>query len=284
MKRQIIEISEELCDGCGLCVPECHEGALQIIDGKARLISDLFCDGLGACIGHCPQGAIKVVEKEAAPYDEIKVLEEMVTKPRSVLEAHLKHLLDHQAYEYLDEAIKFLEMKGIKYSLNHNFENISNKSEVKNPKNGCPGSMTMTFENIKNEVEVPDIPSELQQWPIQLHLVNQNAPYFKNKELVIMSTCGPLANANVHKNYLKGRSIVVACPKLDYTATYTDKLSEIFKVANTTKAIVVIMQVPCCSGLAKFALDAREKSGRFDMPVEVHILALTGNLLQIKKL
>jgi len=285
MKRQIIEINEELCDGCGLCIPECLEGALQIIEGKARLISDLFCDGLGACIGHCPQGAIKVVEKETEPYNEIKVLEGMVEKPLSVLRAHLQHLLDHQEYEYLEEAKNYLEGNGITNPLN-DINNENSNSQLSNDKNSKKESeltKTITAGSSAND-NTSDIPSELKQWPVQLHLVNPKAPYFQDNELVIMSTCGPIANANVHRDYLKGRSVVVACPKLDYTAPYTDKLSEIFKEAKTTKAIVVIMQVPCCSGLAKFTLDARNKAGRKDMKVEIRILSIEGDLLRVEEL
>lgn len=278
MRRQIIEIDEEKCDGCGLCVPECHEGALQIIDGKARLISDLFCDGLGACIGHCPLDAIQVIEREAEPYDEIKVLKQMLKQPRSVLKAHLKHLLDHQAFEHLDTAVNYLKMEGIENPLDEEESQVPQHSAC-----GCPGSRTLQFDAKNNDLsdESPNIPSELRQWPVQLHLVNPNAPYFKNSELVIMATCGPIANANVHRDYIKDKSIVVACPKLDYTAPYTDKLAEIFKVANIKKVNVVIMQVPCCSGLMKFAIDAKKLAGREDMPIVEHILDLHGNLIQV---
>ena len=278
MLRQIIEIDEEKCDGCGLCVPECHEGALQIIDGKARLISDLFCDGLGACIGHCPVDAITVIEREAEPYDEIKVLKQILKQPDSVLKAHLKHLLDHQAFEHLDTAVNYLKESEIKNPLE-----VAEKKETHINSRGCPGSRIMQFNSPApdNNFDTPNIPSELRQWPVQLHLVNPNAPYFKNSELVIMATCGPIASANVHKDYIKGNSIVVACPKLDYTAPYTEKLAEIFKIANIKKATVVIMQVPCCSGLMKFATDARKMSGRDDLPIVEHTMDLQGNLLQV---
>jgi ferredoxin len=282
MKRQIIEIDEEKCDGCALCVPECHEGALQIIEGKARLISDLFCDGLGACLGHCPQGAITVIEREAEPYNEVKVLESIINKPRAVLKAHMKHLLDHQAYEFLNEAVHYLEIAGIDNPLDDPKEDENHHASAC----GCMGSRTMVLEEPETE-EVneasPDIPSELRQWPVQLHLVNPNAPYFKDSELVIMSTCGPIANANVHRDYFKGRSVVVACPKLDYTAPYTDKLAEIFEIGKIKKVTVVLMQVPCCSGLMKFTADAKIKANRMDMEIEQHILALDGRLLQVNR-
>jgi len=282
MKRQIIEIDEEKCDGCALCVPECHEGALQIIEGKARLISDLFCDGLGACLGYCPLGAITVIEREAEPYNEVKVLESIIKKPRAVLKAHLEHLLDHQAYEFLNEAVHYLEIAGIDNPLDEPEEDEHNHASAC----GCMGSRTMVLdepETVELSEVSPDIPSELRQWPVQLHLVNPNAPYFKDSELVIMSTCGPIANANVHRDYIKGHSVVVACPKLDYTAPYTDKLAEIFEVGKIKKVTVVLMQVPCCSGLMKFAVDAKIKANRTDMEIEQHILALDGKLLQVNR-
>ncbi|MFH1052566.1 MAG: 4Fe-4S binding protein [bacterium] len=280
MLRQIIEIYEEKCDGCGLCVPECHEGALQIIEGKARLISDLFCDGLGACIGHCPLDAINIIEREAEPYDEIKVLKQILNQPRSVLKAHMKHLLDHQAFEHLDTAVNYLKADGI----NNPLDEIENEKPDKSVL-GCPGSMMKQFESPETDLDSdsPDIPSELRQWPVQLHLVNPNAPYFKDSELVVMATCGPIASANVHRDYIKGKSIVVACPKLDYTAPYTEKLAEIFNFGNIKKVNVVIMQVPCCSGLLKIATDAKKLSGREDMTIVENVLDLRGNIIKVVK-
>jgi len=194
------------------------------------------------------------------------------------LKAHLIHLLDHQAYEHLDTAVEYLEIEGIDNPMSENEEKETHQSVC-----GCPGSRTIQFDTPQNEAdfESPNISSELRQWPVQLHLVNPNAPYFKNSELVIMATCGPIANANVHRDYIKDKSIVVACPKLDYTAPYTEKLAEIFKVGNIKKVNVVIMQVPCCSGLMKFATDAKKIAGREDMLIVEHILDLQGNLIQV---
>ena len=137
MKRNIIEIDEEKCNGCGLCIPNCHEGAMKLIDGKARLISDLFCDGLGACIGHCPEGAISIIEREAEPYDEIRVMEQIVPKGRNTILAHLDHLRDHGEEEFLAQAIQFLKQNNIDMTPENN--------PAPHVPHGCPGSMARDF-------------------------------------------------------------------------------------------------------------------------------------------
>lgn len=138
MKRKIIKIEEEKCDGCGVCVPECHEGALQVIDGKVRLISDLFCDGLGACLGHCPQGALTIEEREAEPYDEYKVMEYIVRGGRNVIKAHLEHLRDHNEMEYFNQAVKYLDDNGIELP-------VLKTKESSHTACGCPGSQELSF-------------------------------------------------------------------------------------------------------------------------------------------
>lgn len=286
MKRNIIEIDEKKCTGCGLCIPECKEGAIQIIDGKARLISDLFCDGLGACLGYCPEGAITVVEKEAEPYDESKVIMTLVDKPKAVLAAHLKHLVEHNETENLKIAFAKLEEIGIENPVKE--EN----QPAHSPGCGCQGSkMIDRRSEDAQKINVCDsvshnesvnanstVKSELKQWPIQLHLVNPSAPYFKNTELVVLSTCSPIAFGDVQKKYVRDRAIVIACPKLDYTAPYTQKLTEIFSIGNTSKVTVVLMEVPCCKGLMKFVTEAKAQSGRDDLIIEEHIITLEGKL------
>jgi len=277
MLRQIINIDKEKCDGCGLCIPECKEGAIQIIDGKAHLISDLFCDGLGACLGYCPQEAITIEEREAEPYSELKVMESIGAGSAAVLEAHLVHLIEHNELEYYLEACNYM-------AKNH----ISNPLEKKNVKQesqhhaGCPGSRTLTI-NQEEKTSVPvdnsSMQSELKQWPVQLHLVRPDAPYFRNSELVIMSSCGPVASPMVHPNYMRGRSIVIACPKLDNTEPYIEKLASIFQNSKTQKAIVVIMEVPCCRGLAQFAVEAANISENTNLTIEQHVLSLEGELI-----
>jgi ferredoxin len=278
MIRKIIKIDEEKCTGCGDCIPECKEGALQIIDGKCRLVSELFCDGLGACIGHCPEGTITIEEREADAYDEVKVIRGLLDKPRSVLKAHLKHLRDHGADDYLDQAIKHLNKLGIESPM----KDIENKKGKSAEFKGCPSTL-MKFvnentEDMNEEYTTRENPSQLHQWPVHLHLVNPNMPSLKGKNLVIMSTCGPLASANIHEDYLKGNAVVVACPKLDYTEPYADKLASIFKAAKTPKVIIVMMEVPCCGGLSAITARALNTSGRSDIAIEEHILSLDGKL------
>jgi ferredoxin len=283
MKRKIIKIDEEKCNGCGLCIPECKEGALQIINGKVKLISDLFCDGLGACIGYCPEGAIIVEEREAEAYNEKLVLEK-ISKEKEVLAAHLMHLIEHNDEVHLAEALEFLAEKNIQVPVK-----IAKDGKVladslnyhHGDGHGCPG-MKVIDNKQKPEPALDDANidnhSQLRQWPIQLHLVPPNAPYFRNTELLVMSTCGPVASANIHNDYLKGRSIVIACPKLDYTAPYKDKMAEILSNPGLNRAIIVIMEVPCCKGLSKIVTDAAEQSSNNNLTIEEHIMTLDGKI------
>ncbi len=279
MKRQIIKIDEEKCNGCGLCIPGCKENALQIIDGKARLVGEILCDGLGACLGHCPEGAITVEEREAEAYSERTVIETILKTSPDSLDGHLEHLLEHNETELYNTAINILKEKNMQMPINK-IEVMSGGSAC-----GCPGSQTIDMRDKSQTTEkVTDISpakSELTQWPVQLHLVSPMAPYFKNSELVIMSTCGPIASADVHRKYLKNRSVVVACPKLDHTEPYTGKLSEIYSQSLTPRVIVVIMEVPCCKGLAQMAIQAAKLSGREDIIIEEHTLGLDGNLKNV---
>ncbi len=277
MKRQIITIDEEKCDGCGACVTGCKEGALQIIDGKARLLSETYCDGLGACLGECPRGAISIEEREADPYSEAAVMEKLIRQPREIIAAHLDHLAGHGEKEYHAEALRFLEENDIQYSA----EEVSpNHGVHEKMQCGCPGSAAR---EIRRSGGAPGpsgrAESMLGQWPVQLHLVSPAAPYFKNAELVVMSTCAPLASANVHADYLAGRAVVVACPKLDVTDPYINKLAEIFRINNTNRAIIVRMEVPCCGGLTRIAAVAAGQSGREGLTVEEHVLSVQGELI-----
>ena len=219
MKRQIIEIDEEKCDGCGLCIPECPEGAIQIIDGKARLISDLFCDGLGACLGHCPPGAITVVEREAEPYDEIKVMENIITHGENTIKAHLKHLRDHGEVYFLKTAVSFLEENEIAVP---EFEPEASGCAS----GGCPGSQNMAFvDQIQTPENTVDVPSALQHWPIQMHLVSPMAPHFVGADLVLAADCVAFSLGNFHQKYLPGKALAIACPKLDQQQQiYLEKL------------------------------------------------------------
>src|SRR3989338_111187 len=213
-KRKIIQINEGKCNGCGLCIPDCPEGALQIIDGKARLVSDLFCDGLGACIGSCPRGAIKIVEREAEPYNEKKVMGKIVKQGNSVIKAHLEHLKENGENRYLAEAISFLNKKKIKNPLN---EKISDNSESNQLPCGCPGSKVIDTRNKagKDTNSSTRQESELRQWPIQLSLVPEQASYFDEVDLLIAADCVPFAYANFHQDFLRNKTLIIGCPKLD---------------------------------------------------------------------
>lgn len=276
MKRKIIRIDEEKCNGCGLCIPNCHEGAMQLIDGKARLISDLFCDGLGACIGHCPEGAIEIVEREAAPYDERKVMEMMVPKGRNTILAHLEHLRDHNEQEFLTQAMDYLKENNIMMSPEKKEQNSHGEC-------GCPGSMARDFraENVTQEISmIPVIASELRQWPVQLHLLNPQASYFKNADVVLAADCAAFAMGNFHEQFLKGKSIAIACPKLDSNKeSYIQKLSAMIVDSRINSLTVVMMEVPCCGGLLQMAQTARSNSGR-NIPVKQAIVSIKGEVIE----
>lgn len=251
-RRNIIKIDEEKCDGCGLCVPNCYEGALQIIDGKARLVSDLFCDGLGNCIGHCPRDAIKIIEREAEEYNEKRVMDNIVKQGKNTIKAHLEHLRDHGEDRYLKEAVKFLKEKGIENPLESDLKERLPCS--------CPGA---TLREIKREnVKSIENDSALSQWPVQLHLLPPQAPFFNDSHLLVSADCVPFANANFHSQLLAGKSLVIGCPKLDDIEMYEEKLTDIFRLNNIKNITVAIMEVPCCYGLYSIVEEAVKDSGK----------------------
>lgn len=224
-KRKIITIDENKCNGCALCIPNCPEGAIQIIDQKAYLISDLFCDGLGACLGHCPQGAISIEEREAAAYDERKVMANIVKQGPNVIKAHLQHLKEHNESVYLKQAMDFLKEKKMETVFAETCLHDGNAA------GGCPGSRSMDFRTqqaAKNADRNARFDSELSQWPVQLRLVPVHAPYFQGANLLISADCVPFACANFHQDLLKDKILLVGCPKLDDLALYKDKLGQIF--------------------------------------------------------
>jgi len=282
MKRKIIRIDEDKCNGCGLCIPNCQEGALQVIDGKARLISDLFCDGLGACIGFCPEGAIEIEEREAEPYNERKVMETLSTKGRNTILAHLEHLRDHNEQVFLTEAISFIKENNI--DMSENEMNTNQKAS-----HGCPGAAAMDFridiEQVENSVKQKDpgkaeTPSELRQWPVQLHLLNPQASYFKNADVVLAADCAAFAMGNFHARYMKGKSIAIACPKLDTNKeSYLQKLTSMIADTKINSLQVVIMEVPCCGGLLQMAKTARGNAGR-NIPIKLSVISVQGEVLE----
>lgn len=233
--RKIVKIDEEKCNGCGLCIPNCAEGALQIIDGKAKLIGDKFCDGLGACLGHCPQDAIIVTEREAEAFDEKAVEVLLSKKPGPKPQPAIT---------------------------------------------GCPSSRAMHFKVAEPKVEAgshqPSV-SMLSQWPVQLKLVPVNAPYFEDADLLIAADCVPFAYPNFHHDFLKGKAVVVGCPKLDDIQFYTKKLTEIFKTNSIRSITVPFMEVPCCFGLVRAVEEALKASGK-DIPLKKVKIGIRGDI------
>jgi ferredoxin len=305
MKRTIIKIDEDLCNGCGLCVEGCHEGALQIIDGKARMISDLYCDGLGACIPECPVAAITLEEREAEPYDEYKVMDRIASKGETTIIAHLNHLIDHQQTEFVEQGIRYIKEHKLAIDLeklkptnidtnmsNHNHESTSQGVEKEIKKTlqnghahfgGCPGSKMMDFEKPARPVAAineTEQSSMLRQWPVQLHLLNPQAPYFQNADVLLAADCVAFAMGNFHSKYLAGKGLAIACPKLDQgKESYIEKLTSMINDANINTLTVMKMQVPCCSGLLQMAKLAVEKANR-KVPVKAITVSLQGEVIK----
>ena len=322
MERDIIKIDEKLCNGCGLCVPNCHEGALQVIDGKVRLVSELMCDGLGACIGYCPEGAITIERREAEPYDEIAVIEEMAGKGVNTLIAHLRHLKDHHEYGYLEEGMTWLEVnsKDLPFSVTEVLAAVSGKIAKEAEANaavaatgmsiahggshghgshgehqvqgsaggahrhnggGCPGSAERVF--VQSPVfaaAAADIPSQLTHWPVQMHLVNPNAPAYRGADLLLAADCVAFSLGSFHNSWLKSRTLAIACPKLDHgTETYIEKLSAMIDVARVNTITVMMMEVPCCSGLVQIVRTALAGASR-KVPVRAVMVSIDGKILK----
>ncbi|MBT3207567.1 MAG: 4Fe-4S binding protein [Bacteroidetes bacterium] len=290
MIREIVKIDEELCDGCGLCIPNCHEGALQIIDEKAILVSDLMCDGLGACLGHCPQGAITIEKREAEEYNETVVIAEMVNKGKNVVIAHLQHLKEHNETQFLKEGVRYLvenkeeidfDVNEVIYKVHNNIKKM--ESNDSNPGCGCMGSQEMSFENQEKvdvaPVNMGELKSELRQWPVQMHLINPNANYFQNADVVITADCVAFALGNYHQKFLKDRSIGIACPKLDsQTEIYIDKFRRMIDEAKINTFTVMIMEVPCCGGLIQMVKTAVDQAER-QIPVKLIVVGIQGDIL-----
>lgn len=269
MKRRIIKIDEDKCTGCGECIPDCPEGALQIIDGKARLISDLFCDGLGACIKKCPENAMTIEEREAEEYNEQKVMVNIAKGGANVIKAHLKHLKEHGEDKLFNEAIKYLK--------DNNLE-VPNMEE--NKPCGCPGSMQRDMRNkLKSENNNTHMSSELENWPIQLKLINQNAPYLDNIDLLISADCVPFTYANFHSKFLKGKVLMMLCPKLDSDIDlYIEKLANIFKTKNIKSITIVRMEVPCCGGVEMIVEEALKKANK-NIIIKEYTISIDGEII-----
>jgi NAD-dependent dihydropyrimidine dehydrogenase PreA subunit len=297
MERDIIHIDEDLCDGCGECIPNCHEGALQLIDGKARLISDLMCDGLGACIGHCPQGAITMEKREAEAYNETEVIQQMVVKGKNTVLAHLQHLLDHNEMAYVAEGVDWMRKNDDKldFNLNEVTSIIHHKkmekeaklisamaTSAENTSFGCAGSkerILMPQSQEKNFAPAKQS-SELQQWPIQFHLINPAAGYFQGADLILAADCSAYTMGNFHSDYLKDKKLIIACPKLDSgQESYLKKLVALIDQAKINTIHVLIMEVPCCGGLLRLINQATNLAGR-KVPVKATVVGINGNVLR----
>ena len=288
MIREIIKIDDELCNGCGNCVPNCHEGALQIIDGKARLISELMCDGLGACIGHCPEGAITIEEREADAYDEIATISQMVKQGKATLFAHLKHLQDHNETGYLQQALGFIKAnrEAMPFEISEVHELLHNNNQPEQPSGscstgGCPGAAPMAFDagGLKMAAPATAAPSELTQWPVQMHLINPAASYFNGVDLLVAADCAGFAYGNFHNDFIKGRKMVIGCPKLDHgTDSYIQKLVMLIDEAKVNTITTVIMEVPCCGGLSQMVKMATQMASR-KVPVKEVVIGIKGDIL-----
>jgi ferredoxin len=225
VSRKIIEIDEELCDGCGQCVPSCAEGALEIVDGKAKIIADKLCDGLGACLGECPTGALRVIEREADEFDEEAVEEHLTVKETAEEKQHIPC--------------------------------------------GCPSTQIQTFVPIESHPKSQISPaagtgpeSALSHWPVQIRLIPPKAPFLKGADLLVLADCVSVAYANLHKDFMRGKVVMMGCPKFDGAEEYIEKFAEIFKTAGIKSITTVYMEVPCCSGLPMIVKKGLEKSGK----------------------
>ncbi|MCE9615525.1 MAG: 4Fe-4S binding protein [Lentisphaerae bacterium] len=273
MLRDIIQIDEAACTGCGDCVTSCPEGAIQVIDGKARLISDLMCDGLGACIGHCPEGAITIERREAEPYDERRVMVNIVKAGTNTIRAHLRHLREHNESDYLRQALDYLR--------EHNIPEPG-EEPVAPAHGGCPGARQQSFarETAAAGQLAGSRPSQLQQWPIQMHLLSPTAPHFQGSDLLLAADCVAFSLGDFHQDYLAGKTLAIACPKLDEgQEAYVAKLRSLIDDARINTLTVMIMQVPCCRGLLRLAQLAAEQATR-KVPIKVIVVGLKGEILQ----
>lgn len=244
-KRKIIQIDEDLCTGCGECVPSCAEGALEIVDGKARIVAEKFCDGLGACLGECPTGALKVIEREAEEFDETAVEEHLTARPAA-----------------------------------------PPGSEPAAREQGCPSARLQTFQpfsscreaNRPAAVTGADTGSGLTHWPIQIRLIPPTAPFLKGADLLVVADCAPVAFPYLHRDFLKGKTVMMGCPKFDDAQAYVEKFAEIFKTAEIKSITALIMEVPCCAGLPAIVEKGLEKSGK-KIPFEEVVVSTRGKVL-----
>ena len=266
VKRQIITIDEEKCDGCGACVPSCAEGALQVVDGKARLVKQSFCDGLGACLGECPQGALRVVEMWVDAYDEPAVLVHLQQTAPHRIEQHVAHLRAHGMV-----AADTAAPAGVAACPSVQMRAWDTDGNAKSR----PAPALLFGAGPQSTSASPRQPSALRQWPVQLHLVPIQAPFYADADLALIADCVPFAEPNTHADFIQDHAIAVGCPKLDDGRAYIAKLAQILRNNEIRSLSVVRMEVPCCGGLEYIARQALALSGK-ELPlqsVEVNIKA-----------
>jgi Pyruvate/2-oxoacid:ferredoxin oxidoreductase delta subunit len=257
MIREIVTIDEELCDGCSLCVPACHEGALRIVNGKARLLSDRYCDGLGACLGHCPRGAIKIERRNADAFDETAVA---------------------ARFEVVSVSPSGDGCPGSRPAA---------FPEVAPLACGCPGSRLMTFGERAPAIEdattdsastCPRQRSELTHWPVQLRLLPPNAPILRGARLVVAADCVPVAYPDFHARLLRGRAVVIGCPKFDDLEGYVEKLTEMIRANGLREIVVARMEVPCCTGIVYAVQEARRRAN-VEIQITEVVIGTRGDVL-----
>ncbi len=243
-KRQVIKIDQEKCDGCGMCVPSCAEGAIQIVDGKAQLLADKFCDGLGACLGECPQGALTIEAREAVEFEG--------PAPGHEAQPGAAHGAPQAAPAPAPEPEAFV----------------------------CPGSRMQQFQRPAAAPAAGD--SALSHWPVKLRLVAPKAPFLKGANLLVAADCAPFAAGDFHARFLQGKALVCGCPKFEDTAAQAEKLTAILKENEVREITIVNMEVPCCFGLVQVVRQAMEASGQHP-PVTICTLGTAGQVLQQQK-
>ena len=254
--RKIIEIDEDLCSGCGNCVVDCAEGAIKIIDGKAKVINDVFCDGLGACIQSCPEGALEIIEREAVEYDE------------EAVEKHLESM-KHAEHAETEQVRKIVAEH-------------ATQCGCQSAQTGCPSAQTMVFDEPETQTEVSTgkIPSALRHWPVQMHLINPRAPHYQGADVLLSADCVGFSYGDFHRDFIKQKSIAIACPKLDQgKEIYIEKIKSLIDDAKINTLTVAIMEVPCCTGLIALAQEGVKQASR-KVPIKYVVVGIQGNILK----
>ncbi|NJB67712.1 NAD-dependent dihydropyrimidine dehydrogenase PreA subunit [Desulfobaculum xiamenense] len=247
--RKIIEIDEELCNGCGQCVPACAEGALSIVNGKARVVRDMFCDGLGACLGECPTGALRIIEREADPFDEEAAM------------AHVERTRVAAGGGCPGTALRTFAPHG----------------------GGCPGSAMATFDAASGaaSADAPSRVGDLMHWPVQIRLIPPHAPFLNGADLIVAADCAPVAMPDFHARFVGGNAVMIGCPKFD-DAGYVERFRQLFSTADVRSVTVVRMEVPCCQGLPVAVREGLRQSGR-DVPYREVVVGRRGDILPVSQ-